>query len=147
MDKVFYIDGEAIQQCQKSLYRVLGGDTSPDTFPSKLTPSEPVLNLVDSGLSINSAFPLVLRAAREVDLILSFDYSWGGHFDVLKLTQQYCSERSIPFPPITLSKEDWKNPKECYIFTDTKNPKTPIVLHFPLINQSFRKFKAPDTKP
>lgn len=64
---------------------------------------------------------------------------------VLKLTQQYCSERSIPFPPITLSKEDWKNSKECYIFTDAKNPKTPIVLHFPLINQSFRKFKAPGT--
>ncbi|KAK6481131.1 cytosolic phospholipase A2 zeta-like [Huso huso] len=118
-------------------------DTSLDTFPSKLTPSEPVLNLVDSGLSINSAFPLVLRAAREVDLILSFDYSWGGHFNVLKLTQQYCSERSIPFPLITLSEEDCKNPKECYIFTDAKNPKTPIVLHFPLINQSFRKFKAP----
>ncbi|XP_041121014.1 cytosolic phospholipase A2 zeta-like isoform X2 [Polyodon spathula] len=118
-------------------------DSHPDTFPSKLTPSEPVLNLVDSGLSINSAFPLVLHAAREVDLILSFDYSWGGHFDVLKLTQQYCSERSIPFPPITLSEEDLKNPKECYIFTDTENPKIPIVLHFPLINQSFRKFKAP----
>lgn len=33
------------------------------------------LYVVDGGLTFNSPFPLVLRPQREVDLILSFDFS------------------------------------------------------------------------
>lgn len=42
-----------------------------------------------------------------------------------------------------LSEEDKKNPKECYIFVDEENLKAPIVIHFPLVNDTFRKFKVP----
>ncbi len=33
--------------------------------------------------------------------------------------------------------------KEVYVFEDKDNPEAPIVLHFPLVNVSFKQFKAP----
>lgn len=62
------------------------------------------------------------------------------------MAQKYCEEREIPFPKIKLTDEDEKKPKECYIFVDNNNPKAPIVLHFPLVNDTFRKYKAPGIK-
>lgn len=41
-----------------------------------------IISLVDAGLAINSAYPLVLRAERQTDLILSFDFSSGDPFEV-----------------------------------------------------------------
>ncbi|KAJ7344798.1 hypothetical protein JRQ81_000748 [Phrynocephalus forsythii] len=114
-----------------------------DAFPNQLTPMEENLYLVDGGFSINSPFPLVLGSERDVDVILSFNYSWEAPFEVLELTQKYCSEREIPFPPIRVNKDDVENPKECYIFMDAENPKTPIIVHFPLVNYTFSKYKAP----
>uniref|UniRef100_A0A8D2KWI8 Phospholipase A2 n=1 Tax=Varanus komodoensis TaxID=61221 RepID=A0A8D2KWI8_VARKO len=114
-----------------------------DAFPNMLTPMEENLYLVDGGFSINSPFPLVLQPERDVDIILSFNYSWEAPFEVLHLTQKYCEERDIPFPEIVLNKEDEENPKECYVFMDAENPKSPIILHFPLVNDTFHKFKAP----
>ncbi|KAJ6667287.1 hypothetical protein lerEdw1_017265 [Lerista edwardsae] len=117
-----------------------------DAFPNMLTPMEESLYLVDGGFSINSPFPLVLQPERDVDVILSFNYSWEAPFEVLQLTQKYCKERGIPFPQIDLNEEDEENPKECYMFMDADNPKTPIILHFPLINDTFRKYRAPGTE-
>uniref|UniRef100_A0A8C0GHV7 Phospholipase A2 n=1 Tax=Chelonoidis abingdonii TaxID=106734 RepID=A0A8C0GHV7_CHEAB len=113
-----------------------------DAFPNQLTPMEDSLYLVDGGFSINSPFPVVLQPERDVDVILSFNYSWDAPFEVLQLTQKYCEEQEIPFPQIILSEEDEKKPKECYMFVDDENPKAPIVLHFPLVNDTFRKYKA-----
>uniref|UniRef100_G1KQS0 Phospholipase A2 n=1 Tax=Anolis carolinensis TaxID=28377 RepID=G1KQS0_ANOCA len=112
-------------------------------FPNRLTPMEDSLYLVDGGFSINSPFPLMLQPERDVDVILSFNYSWEAPFQVLELTQKYCEERDIPFPRINVSKEDEENPKECYLFMNAENPKVPIVLHFPLINDTFCRYKAP----
>ncbi|KAM4666835.1 cytosolic phospholipase A2 zeta isoform 4-T4 [Amazona ochrocephala] len=114
-----------------------------DAFPNQLTPMEESLYLVDGGFSINSPFPLVLQPERDVDVILSFNYSWEAPFEVLELTRKYCEEREIPFPKIKWSEEDEKKPKECYMFVDDDNPKAPIVLHFPLVNDTFQKYKAP----
>ncbi|NXL29381.1 PA24F phospholipase, partial [Glaucidium brasilianum] len=117
-----------------------------DAFPNQLTPMEESLYLVDGGFSINSPFPLVLQPERDVDVIMSFNFSWEAPFEVLELTQKYCEEREIPFPKIKLSEEDEKKPKECYVFVDDDNPKAPIVLHFPLVNDTFQKYKAPGVK-
>nr|XP_033808694.1 cytosolic phospholipase A2 zeta-like isoform X2 [Geotrypetes seraphini] len=114
-----------------------------DAFPNQLTPMKENLYLVDGGFSINSPFPLVLQPERDVDVILSFNYSWEDPFEVLELTTRYCKERGIPFPQILLNEEDEKKPKECYMFVDAENPKAPIVLHFPLVNDTFQIYKAP----
>ncbi|KAM8807911.1 cytosolic phospholipase A2 zeta-like [Eudromia elegans] len=114
-----------------------------DAFPNHLTPMEDNLYLIDGNFSINSPFPLVLHQERDVDVILSFNYSWEAPFEVLYKTEKYCEERDIPFPHIVVNEKDKQNPKECYMFVDAENPKAPIVLHFPLVNNTFQKCKAP----
>lgn len=62
---------------------------------------------------------------------------------VVKDTEQYCTDHKIPFPKIDFSKYESQPKKEVYVFTDEKNPDAPIVLHFPLVNVSFKEYKAP----
>uniref|UniRef100_A0A8C5RF94 Phospholipase A2 n=1 Tax=Laticauda laticaudata TaxID=8630 RepID=A0A8C5RF94_LATLA len=125
---------------------VISKETHLDAFPNMLTPMEENLYLVDGGFSINSPFPLLIQPERDVDVILSFNYSWEAPFEILELTEKYCRERDIPFPEIIFNKEDEENPKECYLFMDAENPKAPIVLHFPLVNDTFCKYKMPGMK-
>ncbi|KAH1171689.1 hypothetical protein KIL84_007307 [Mauremys mutica] len=120
--------------------------THQDAFPNQLTPMEQNLYLIDGVFSINSPFPLVLQPERDVDVILSFNYSWEAPFEVLHQAQKYCEEREIPFPHIVVNETDKQKPKECYMFVDDLNPKVPIVLHFPLVNNTFQKYKAPGVK-
>lgn len=58
-------------------------------------------------------------------------------------TCTYCTAQGICFPRVSLSEEERKNHKECYIFEDEDNPNAPIVLHFPLVNDTFRIYKEP----
>ncbi|XP_041920742.1 cytosolic phospholipase A2 zeta [Alosa sapidissima] len=124
-----------------------GQDTHPDAFPNQLTPADHFLDLVDAGFACNMAFTPVLRPHRCMDLILSFNYSWDSdQFDVLKKTQKHCTDHRIPFPHIDFSHVEKKPMKEVYVFEDKNNPKAPIVVHFPMVNLTFRKFKAPGVK-
>nr|XP_056719744.1 cytosolic phospholipase A2 gamma-like [Euleptes europaea] len=94
---------------------------------------EPVLNLIDAGLAINTAYPLILHPERNVKLILSFDFSSGDPFETLKKTIEYCKKNRIPFPKIDEKEmNDTENPKDCYIFRG-ENGLT--VMHFPLFNK------------
>ncbi|KAM5165085.1 cytosolic phospholipase A2 gamma [Mantella aurantiaca] len=87
------------------------------------------ISLVDSGLDINIAFPLMLPPHRNIDLILSFDFSEGVPFQALKKT----AER-FPFPKINIEDSDKKVPsKSCYIF-EGDGSGIPDVMHFPLFN-------------
>ncbi|XP_039769793.1 cytosolic phospholipase A2 zeta [Ornithorhynchus anatinus] len=122
---------------------VIRKGSHPDTFPNRLTPTMDCLNLVDGGFAINSPFPLVLRPQRDVDVILSFDYSWEAPFEVLRLTEKYCLERALPFPRIQVDPQDLAQPRECYMFTEADDPRAPIVVHFPLVNRTFRTLRAP----
>uniref|UniRef100_A0A452U354 Phospholipase A2 n=1 Tax=Ursus maritimus TaxID=29073 RepID=A0A452U354_URSMA len=117
--------------------------THPDAFPNQLTPMRDCLCLVDGGFAINSPFPLNLLPQRAVDLILSFDYSLEAPFEVLQMTEKYCLDRGIPFPRIEVLPEDLEEPRECYLFAEAKDPRSPIVLHFPLVNRTFRTHLAP----
>ncbi|KAI5622828.1 cytosolic phospholipase A2 zeta-like isoform X2, partial [Silurus asotus] len=122
-------------------------ETHPDAFPNKLTPADSTLGLVDSGFAINTAFSPVLRPQRHADVILSLDYTWvEDHLKTLKDTQQYCSEHKLPFPKTDFSKYNSEPKREVYVFEDENNPDAPIVLHFPLVNVSFKEFKAPGVK-
>ncbi|XP_076704623.1 cytosolic phospholipase A2 zeta [Callospermophilus lateralis] len=117
--------------------------THRDAFPNQLTPMQDCLSLVDGGFAINSPFPLILQPQRAVDLILSFDYSLEAPFEVLQMTEKYCLDRGIPFPRIEVGPEDLERPRECYLFAKAKDPSSPIVLHFPLVNHTFRTHLAP----
>ncbi|XP_067310717.1 cytosolic phospholipase A2 zeta [Pseudorasbora parva] len=122
-------------------------DTHPDAFPNTLTPTDPVLSLVDAGLALNSGFPPVVRSHRHMDVILSLNYSWElDQFKVIKQTQEYCTDRKIPFPKIDFKRVESEPLKEVYVFEDEDNPDAPIVLHFPMVNVSFKQFKAPGVK-
>ncbi|XP_068097331.1 cytosolic phospholipase A2 gamma-like isoform X3 [Hyperolius riggenbachi] len=104
-----------------------------DHIPTSLFSTED-LSLIDSGLEINTAFPLMLPPNRKVDLILSFDFSEGDPFLTIKKTAEYCEKNKIPFPEI--NKEDLNQDipsKNFYIFEGDGN-ETPDVMHFPLFN-------------
>lgn len=59
------------------------------------------------------------------------------------MTEKYCLDRGIPFPRIEVEPEDLEDPRECYLFTKAEDPRSPIVLHFPLVNRTFRTHLAP----
>lgn len=62
---------------------------------------------------------------------------------VLQVTEKYCLDRGIPFPRIEVLPEDLEEPRECYLFARAEDPRSPIVLHFPLVNRTFRTHLAP----
>ncbi|XP_026141513.1 cytosolic phospholipase A2 zeta [Carassius auratus] len=122
-------------------------EAHPDAFPNTMTPADPVISLVDAGFALNSGFPPLVHSHRHVDVILSLNYSWEpDQFKVIKQSQEYCADRKIPFPKIDFKKVESEPLKEVYVFEDKDNPEAPIVLHFPLVNVSFKQFKAPGVK-
>ncbi|XP_061645455.1 cytosolic phospholipase A2 beta isoform X1 [Phyllopteryx taeniolatus] len=123
-------------------------ETHIDAFPNLLTPSDSILQLIDSGHHINVACAPVLRPEREVDVIISLDYSWNPDniFRDLKMTAAYCKDHDIPFPHVDFTTLEEAPKKEVYIFEDMENPKAPIVIHFPLVNISFKQFKQPGVR-
>ncbi|XP_075933392.1 cytosolic phospholipase A2 zeta-like [Anarhichas minor] len=123
-------------------------ETHPDAFPNQLTPSDPTLCLIDSGHAINIACVPVLRPERDVDLIISLSYSWEPEhiFNVLSKTAAYCKDHDIPFPNADFASLEKEPQKEFYIFEDKENPKAPIVVHFPLVNVTYKHFKRPGVK-
>ncbi|KAF5891469.1 cytosolic phospholipase A2 zeta-like, partial [Clarias magur] len=132
-----------------NMYRVSPGfnttnDKHPDAFPNTLTPADFTLGLVDSGLGINIGCPPVLRPNRRADVILCLENSWAAdHLATLKETQQYCSDHKLPFPNIDFTKYTSEPTSEVYVFEDEENPDAPIVICFPLVNISFKEYKAP----
>ncbi|XP_065493138.1 cytosolic phospholipase A2 epsilon-like [Caloenas nicobarica] len=121
-------------------------DTVLDTFPNQLTQSEEFLSLVDTGFFINTSIMPLLKPERKVDVILHLNYSAGSQIQALDQTCKYCSEQGILFPRVDVSEEDRKNLKECYLFDGAETPGAPVLLFFPLINDTFQKYKAPGQK-
>lgn len=118
-------------------------DSNLDVFPNKLTPLADNLCLVDAGYFINASFPPLLRPERKVDVIISFDYTLDTPLQAVEQTCNYCTSQGIGFPKVSVSEEDRKTHKECYVFNDEENDNCPTVLHFPLVNDTFKKFKEP----
>ncbi|KAM3862560.1 cytosolic phospholipase A2 zeta [Diretmus argenteus] len=119
-------------------------DAHPDAFPNKLTPTDPTLKLVDAGHAINIGCAPIVRPERKVDVVLSLSYSWDPDiFNVLKKTVAYCKDHDLPFPKIDFDKLALESKKEMYVFEDKDNPKAPIVVHFALVNDTYKQFKAP----
>ncbi|XP_053239713.1 cytosolic phospholipase A2 epsilon-like [Podarcis raffonei] len=118
-------------------------DTVLDNFPNKLNETPEYLELTDTAFFINTSCPPLLRPERKVDLILHLNYSGGSQTLPLDLATKYYEEQGIPFPKAVLTDEDRKHLKECYLFDKAESPKAPILLYFPLVCDTFQKYKAP----
>ncbi|MBN3303579.1 PA24C phospholipase, partial [Amia calva] len=107
---------------------------SENILPSDLVQDEKIY-LIDAGLSNNCGYPLVLRPERQVQIILSFDFSAGDPFETVHQAAEYCKKNSIPFPDIPAVSEEEKacpSDSDCYIY---RGKNTPTVMHFPLFNR------------
>ncbi|KAK7172546.1 hypothetical protein R3I93_002611 [Phoxinus phoxinus] len=86
---------------------------------------------IDAGLLLNSPYFSVLRKERNVDLIISLDFSDGDPFTTVKDAAKTCKERNIPFPEVIIPSDDSEKPKDFYVF---KGKNVPTVIHIPLFN-------------
>nr|XP_053651300.1 cytosolic phospholipase A2-like isoform X3 [Cherax quadricarinatus] len=108
------------------------------------------LFIVDSGLAFNSPYPLLLRPQRAVDIYLSFDFSQRTSdktqpFKELLFAEKWAIQNKVPFPPIENQVAQYENEevRECYVFRHPTDQFCPVILHFPLVNNKFKNFKAP----
>ncbi|XP_029139967.1 cytosolic phospholipase A2 epsilon-like [Protobothrops mucrosquamatus] len=118
-------------------------DTMLDESPNQLKDSTEHLELVDTAFFFDTSCPPLLRPERKVDVILHFNYTGGSQTKPLEQASTYFSAQGIPFPKILLNEEEKKNIKECYVFEEANNPEAPIVLYFPLVNDTFQRYIAP----
>ncbi|XP_017575540.1 cytosolic phospholipase A2 gamma-like [Pygocentrus nattereri] len=85
----------------------------------------------DAGLLLNSPYFSVLRKERDIDLIISLDYSAGNPFETVLRAAKTCKELHIPFPEVVVPAED-REPQDFYVFRG--HSKAPTVIHMPLFN-------------
>uniref|UniRef100_A0A8D2KX59 PLA2c domain-containing protein n=1 Tax=Varanus komodoensis TaxID=61221 RepID=A0A8D2KX59_VARKO len=130
-------DRPAVLSCCHGLCLYVA-DTALDDSPNQLQNSSENLELVDTAFFFDTSCPPLLRPERKVDVILTF-----FRFPPLERAFTYFSEQGIPFPKTLLSDEEKKNLKECYVFEDAQNPDAPIVIYFPLVNDTFQRYFAP----
>ncbi|NXT22856.1 PA24E phospholipase, partial [Syrrhaptes paradoxus] len=117
-------------------------DTSLDTSPNDLRDNSEHLELVDAAFFFETSCPPLMRPERKVDVIIHLNYTGGSQTLPLEQACRYFSEQGIPFPSIGL-KDDEKNLKECYMFDGADAPGAPVLLYFPLVNDSFQRYVAP----
>ncbi|KFQ60171.1 Cytosolic phospholipase A2 epsilon, partial [Pelecanus crispus] len=137
--KGFQVHNEYLQSKSFCIWK----DTVLENFPNQLTETAEFLCLADTAGYIDISYPPLLRPERKVDVVLHLNYSSGSQTLPLEEASKYFLKQGIPFPKIHLSEEEKKNLKECYIFEDAETPEAPIVVFFPLVNDTFRKYKAP----
>ena len=59
------------------------------------------------------------------------------------LAQEWAKLNNVPFPPVDPHVFDREGMKECYVFEDPDDPRCPTVLHFVLVNITFRNESKP----
>lgn len=134
----FQMHNEYIQQEHFAKWK----DTLLDASPNDLRGNSEHLELVDAAFFFETSCPPLLRPERKVDLIIHLNYTGGSQTLPLKQACRYFSEQRIPFPSIGL-KDDEKNLKECYMFDGADTPGAPLLLYFPLVNDTFQRYVAP----
>lgn len=90
------------------------------------------LCLVDAGIDCNLPLPPLLRAARNLDIIMVYDGSStlnGAH--ELRLAEKYAREHNLKFPEIHYA-EILEKPIS--VFKDDNDPSVPVIIYFPRIN-------------
>ncbi|XP_068873515.1 cytosolic phospholipase A2 epsilon-like isoform X7 [Aphelocoma coerulescens] len=121
-------------------------DCELDSQPNHLTTATDYLILIDTAFAFATSYPPLMRPERKVDVILHFNYSSGSQTGPLKDASKYFAKQGIPFPTKVPDDQETPHLKECYIVGDKESPETPIVIFFPLVNDTFREYKAPGVK-
>ncbi|XP_036421431.1 cytosolic phospholipase A2 gamma-like [Colossoma macropomum] len=85
----------------------------------------------DSGALLNSPYFSVLRKERDIDLIISLDFSEGDPFKTVVHAAEKCKDLQIPFPEVVLPAENTE-PQDFYVFKGSSD--APTVIHMPLFN-------------
>ncbi|NWH53124.1 PA24E phospholipase, partial [Fregata magnificens] len=137
--KGFQVHSEYLQSKSFCIWK----DTVLENFPNQLTETAEFMCLADTAGYIDISYPPLMRPERKVDVVLHLNYSSGSQTSPLEEASKYFLKQGIPFPKIHLSEEEKKNLKECYIFEDAETPEAPTVVFFPLVNDTFRKYKEP----
>ncbi|NWS40716.1 PA24E phospholipase, partial [Probosciger aterrimus] len=137
--KGFQVHNEYLQSKSFCIWK----DTVLENFPNQLTETEKYICLADTAGYIDISYPPLMRPERKVDVVLHLNYSSGSQTSPLEEASKYFLKQGIPFPKIHMSEEEKNNLKECYIFEDTETPEAPIVVFFPLVNDTFRIYKEP----
>jgi len=111
---------------------------------------EKKIYLVDSGLSFNLPFPILLRPERNVKFYLVFDFSSRASdstqpFRELVLSEEWARLHSIPFPRIKMKIKELMNKplEECYVFKEPGDKEVPVIVFIPLVNKHFRHYSSP----
>lgn len=61
------------------------------------------------------------------------------------LANKWALMHHVPFPRVDMSEHEKNGMQEVYVFQDTENPRAPLIMHFVLVNESFKRFKKPGT--
>ncbi|KAL7883160.1 hypothetical protein SRHO_G00008180 [Serrasalmus rhombeus] len=85
----------------------------------------------DSAALLNSPYFSVLRKERDIDLIISLDFSEGDPFKTVVQTAEKCKDLQIPFPEVVLPAKNTE-PQDFYVFKGSSD--APTVIHIPLFN-------------
>ncbi|NXR19248.1 PA24E phospholipase, partial [Cinclus mexicanus] len=134
----FQMHNEYIQQEHFTKWK----DTLLDSSPNDLRGNSDHLELVDAAFFFETSYPPLMRPERKVDVIIHLNYTGGSQTLPLEQACRYFAEQGIPFPCIGLT-DDEKNLKECYMFDGAETPGAPLLLYFPLVNDTFQTYVAP----
>ncbi|KAL7863918.1 hypothetical protein AOLI_G00153380 [Acnodon oligacanthus] len=91
----------------------------------------------DAAVILNAPYFSVLRKERDIDLIISLDFSEIDPFKTVFTAAEICKDLQIPFPEVVLPPGEKTKPKDFYVFKD--NTKAPTVIHIPLFNDIYCK--------
>ncbi|XP_030644475.1 cytosolic phospholipase A2 gamma-like [Chanos chanos] len=86
----------------------------------------------DAGLLNNSPYFPMLRKERDIDLIISLDFSAGDPMETVINTSEMCRDLKIPFPEVKLPR-GVSEPDDFYLFEGENG--APTVIHIPLFNK------------
>jgi len=122
-------------------------------YKEKMKTESKKIYLVDSGLSFNFPFPIMLRPQRNISFYIAFDFSSRATdsthpFRELLLSEKWARMHKVKFPGVKEQVKQYIDQpiQECYVFKDTQDLSCPVIVFFPLINKDFRMFSAPGVK-
>uniref|UniRef100_A0A8D0BVN6 PLA2c domain-containing protein n=1 Tax=Salvator merianae TaxID=96440 RepID=A0A8D0BVN6_SALMN len=124
-------------------------DCDLDIFPNQLTGAEDHLFVVDNAFALETSYPPLMRPERKVDLIIHLNYSILFPLVIaqpLEKSSKYFSDQGVPFPQNIPNEAEEKEVKECYLIGDQEGHEIPVVVLFPLVNNTFKEYKAPGVK-